>query len=442
MKRSFDDAKEENSSSSTDAAESAFKKSPLNNAHQNASNLETATSSVDDTKTSTPPTTAMTEVQAIWNGEIIASTNIYEYVEGNVYFPIASVNQERIVSNDAFGTTFCHWKGHCNYYNIVANNQTLSAAMYEYKKPYLQASRILDHVAFSKEVEIIGIDSSIDTLGYVEPELEHEGEFSKDYACSDGKVGWEVLCYFLRHPPQYHHSRMRNFYKMTFWRYHNSVHKYPHNYYTGIKGISELKELWKHREVQRYVKEYHWTLEYDSVYSWERHDGCECTDYNYPYHCTCVRPTKLEPVLVQAKGPWVNLFSRNQKCYAEDSSSSDGYASNSSEWPTVLEPWCGSYEKYKQNRRTNTCLDSIKVTRRALLDRIFENKPEWDTKGYYEVAYGDGGCLCGDCPCCEMATQYVSCDFGSCGTCHTNLDKCTCNNTEIKYSCNGMEEEE
>ncbi len=123
-----------------------------------SSTTSSTTSTTIPTTTSTTSTTnSTTNIQAIWNGKILASTTTCEYVEGTIYFPVTSVNQEYIVPNDAFGTTFCHWKGHCNYYDIVVDTQTLVAAMYEYEAPYSQAIRIKDHVAFSnQEIEIKG----------------------------------------------------------------------------------------------------------------------------------------------------------------------------------------------------------------------------------------------------------------------------------------------
>ena len=67
------------------------------------------------------------------------------------------------------------------------------------------------------------------------------------------------------------------------------------------------------------------------------------------------------------------------------------------------------------------------------------NNPNWQTRGYYEPAFSDVGCNCGDCPCCVCANQYMSCDHGYCGTCQRGLDECKCPEADIEYGCEGCE---
>lgn len=47
--------------------------------------------------------------QAIWNGKIIAETDVFETVEGNIYFPPDSIRREYFMPSDT--TTICSWKG-------------------------------------------------------------------------------------------------------------------------------------------------------------------------------------------------------------------------------------------------------------------------------------------------------------------------------------------
>lgn len=52
---------------------------------------------------------------------IIAETDTWEEVEGNVYFPPASVKTEYLTKTDH--STHCPWKGDASYYNIRAGGE-------------------------------------------------------------------------------------------------------------------------------------------------------------------------------------------------------------------------------------------------------------------------------------------------------------------------------
>ena len=47
--------------------------------------------------------------KAIWNGTVVAESDTFETVEGNIYFPAASVRRELL--KDSETTSFCGWKG-------------------------------------------------------------------------------------------------------------------------------------------------------------------------------------------------------------------------------------------------------------------------------------------------------------------------------------------
>lgn len=47
--------------------------------------------------------------RAIWNDTVIAETDAFEEVEGNVYFPLSSLKMEHF--KDTSHTSFCPWKG-------------------------------------------------------------------------------------------------------------------------------------------------------------------------------------------------------------------------------------------------------------------------------------------------------------------------------------------
>ena len=54
--------------------------------------------------------------RALWQGQVIAETDTYETVEGNVYFPPGSVNRAFLSPSET--TTVCGWKGTAHYYAV------------------------------------------------------------------------------------------------------------------------------------------------------------------------------------------------------------------------------------------------------------------------------------------------------------------------------------
>ena len=59
--------------------------------------------------------------KAIWNGKVIAESDQVETVEGNLYFPDASVNREYLRPSTT--TSTCPWKGQARYYTLVVDGQ-------------------------------------------------------------------------------------------------------------------------------------------------------------------------------------------------------------------------------------------------------------------------------------------------------------------------------
>ena len=53
--------------------------------------------------------------RAIWNGQVIAETDEFEVVEGNIYFSPSSIRSEFFTPSDEH--TFCAWKGTASYYD-------------------------------------------------------------------------------------------------------------------------------------------------------------------------------------------------------------------------------------------------------------------------------------------------------------------------------------
>ena len=90
--------------------------------------------------------------RATWNGAVLAESDRYEMVEGNVYFPPDAVNREYLQPSRTH--TVCGWKGTASYYDVVDGKTNADAAWY-YPDPMDAAGNIRDHVAFWKGVEVV-----------------------------------------------------------------------------------------------------------------------------------------------------------------------------------------------------------------------------------------------------------------------------------------------
>lgn len=92
-------------------------------------------------------------MKAIWNGKVIAESDHTVVIEGNHYFPEASVNQVYLKSSDT--ETICHWKGTANYYSLMVDGKENKDAVWFYANPSELAKAIRGHVAFWKGVQIL-----------------------------------------------------------------------------------------------------------------------------------------------------------------------------------------------------------------------------------------------------------------------------------------------
>ncbi len=93
-------------------------------------------------------------MKAIWNGVVIAESDDTVVVEGNHYFPDASVNREYLESSDH--TTVCGWKGTANYYSLKVAGKTNENAAWYYAAPKDAAAEIKGRIAFWRGVEVTG----------------------------------------------------------------------------------------------------------------------------------------------------------------------------------------------------------------------------------------------------------------------------------------------
>ena len=89
---------------------------------------------------------------ARWNGTIIAQSDDTVVVEGNHYFPRASVDARCL--EDSVTTSVCGWKGTAKYHSIIVDGKTNKDAAWYYPEPKDAASNITDRIAFWKGVEV------------------------------------------------------------------------------------------------------------------------------------------------------------------------------------------------------------------------------------------------------------------------------------------------
>jgi uncharacterized protein (DUF427 family) len=83
---------------------------------------------------------------------VIAESDAYEVVEGNVYFPPGAVRREHLWPSETH--TVCGWKGTASYYSVVVDGQENVDAAWYYPEPKDAAKNIAGHVAFWKGVVV------------------------------------------------------------------------------------------------------------------------------------------------------------------------------------------------------------------------------------------------------------------------------------------------
>jgi uncharacterized protein (DUF427 family) len=90
--------------------------------------------------------------KATWNGVVIAQSDDTVVVEGNHYFPLASITGAEL--RDAAHTTVCSWKGTASYYTLVVDGAENKDAVWYYPTPKDAAAEIAGRVAFWKGVVV------------------------------------------------------------------------------------------------------------------------------------------------------------------------------------------------------------------------------------------------------------------------------------------------
>lgn len=91
-------------------------------------------------------------MKAIWNGTVVAESDDTVVVEGNHYFPAASLKREYVL--DSNHRTMCSWKGEARYHSLLVDGDLNPDAVWYYPEPKEAAAEIKGRVAFWKGVRV------------------------------------------------------------------------------------------------------------------------------------------------------------------------------------------------------------------------------------------------------------------------------------------------
>jgi uncharacterized protein (DUF427 family) len=91
-------------------------------------------------------------MKAVWKNIVVAESDDTVLVEGNHYFPEASLNREYISFSNH--KTSCPWKGQASYYSINVNGDVNPDAAWYYAEPKEAAANIKGRVAFWRGVQV------------------------------------------------------------------------------------------------------------------------------------------------------------------------------------------------------------------------------------------------------------------------------------------------
>ena len=91
-------------------------------------------------------------MKATWKGATLAQSEDTVIVEGNHYFPLASI--ERTYFQESATHTSCPWKGIASYYNICVQGELNKDAAWYYPQPKEAAAHVKDRIAFWKGVTV------------------------------------------------------------------------------------------------------------------------------------------------------------------------------------------------------------------------------------------------------------------------------------------------
>ncbi len=91
-------------------------------------------------------------MKAVWNNTVIAQSDDIVLVEGNHYFPEASLKREFTTFSNH--KTMCAWKGQASYLSLMVNGDMNTNAVWFYADPKPEAEEVRGRVAFWKGVTV------------------------------------------------------------------------------------------------------------------------------------------------------------------------------------------------------------------------------------------------------------------------------------------------
>jgi uncharacterized protein (DUF427 family) len=91
-------------------------------------------------------------VKAIWKGVVVAESDDTVIVDGNHYFPAASVQPQYLLPSNT--KTMSSTKGQAHYHTLFVNGDANPDAAWFYPDPKEAAAQLKGRVAFWKGVEV------------------------------------------------------------------------------------------------------------------------------------------------------------------------------------------------------------------------------------------------------------------------------------------------
>ena len=95
-------------------------------------------------------------MKAQWNGTVIAESDDTVVVEGNHYFPEASLKREYVSFSNH--RTSCPWKGQAHYYSLFVDGDVNPDAVWYYPEPSEAAREIKALIGESTRAVSHGVD--------------------------------------------------------------------------------------------------------------------------------------------------------------------------------------------------------------------------------------------------------------------------------------------
>lgn len=90
--------------------------------------------------------------RAIWEGVVLAESDLCVSVEGNQYFPPDSIRRDFFAPSDH--TTVCPWKGTAHYFDVEVDGKRNQNSAWYYPEPKEAAIQIKGYVAFWRGVRV------------------------------------------------------------------------------------------------------------------------------------------------------------------------------------------------------------------------------------------------------------------------------------------------